>query len=624
LAESDDGLRRDPMTEPAQSAQGARSGSELPATEVLASGTPEVRPPFVERRILLALVLAALVVHARVVGATFTGDDFRHLFESEALPFGRFLLRTNGDQFMLVHNVLFVLFHETVRLHSAPYYAVELATHLVNVALFYKLLRRIGCSLELSALVTFLWGTAPVHQGTMRWFSVYQALLATTTTLGALLLLSRAIAERRPMRTAEMIGAALALWLGAATVGGATAVALLFPAVAWLTLPDSARRSRTAAVFVPIGLVGFVVPRLLAENVPPLPAQVPRLLAALVSYGVGAIVAGPALTVTETGVGVFGRVPLEVPIAAGALAGLALLALVAVFFLRGDGRERRFVVGMFLFAGAQYGAVAVARSWWAAFRPVAWLATRDRYHYSQGLLLSLGVAAALRHARLPPYEWGAVRRFVVPALAAVVALDAITAAHADAVGEASSRDFTASVSASIRTAAHALPARADLYLYNEDFRPVSNDLAMGMPRWQFPGIGAYWFIDYGTMPFEGHRIRFVERSPGTVADLRANVLPDAAALFVTADEAGRTGVPVRSLPDMEAISKRWWDAQDPELRAKVAEAMRSDESAAGQFRRALERDPKAMEDFRRALQRDPAAMEALRREMAKQARENDR
>lgn len=609
------------MTDPATIVAPARSGFDAgtSADAFTTKTASDARSSPAEGRIMAALVLAALVVHARVVGAAFTGDDFLHFFESEALPFRQFLLRPNGDQFMLVHNVLFVLLHETIRLRSAPYYVLELATHLVNVALFYKLLRRIDCSIELSALVTFLWGTAPVHQGTMRWFSVYQAVLATATTLAALLLLARAVAERRPMRTKEIVTTALVLWVGAATVGGATAVALLFPAVAWLTLPDEAARARTAAIFVPIGLVGFVVPRLLAGNAPIVPANVPGLLAALVSYGTGAIVAGPMLTVTDEGIGFLGHRSLEVPIAAGAMAGVALLALVVIAFVRGDARERRFIVGMFLLAGAQYGAVAVARSWFAEMHPVTWLATRDRYHYCQGLLLCLGVAAALRRTPLPKPGPTIIRRIVLPAAAGLVLLDALTAEHANADGENASREYAASLSASIRGAARGLPKNADLYLYNDDFKPVWN---VGMQSWQFPGIGAYWFIQNGPAPFEGHQIRFVERNTRTVADLRAHVLPEAAAMFLTPGEADTAHVAVRELPDLARIAERWWNAQDPGLRAQLAEAMRNDDTPSGRLRHAIQQDPKAMEEFRRALEKDPAAMEALRREMARQAHGN--
>lgn len=610
------------MTEQASTSITPQNAPEkgVPGESSASSATPQRSGwSAVERRLVVLLVLSAFIVHVRVLGATFTGDDFRHFFESEALPFGRFLLRSNGDQFMAVHNVLFVLFHETVRLHATPYYALELVTHLVNVVLFFRLLRRLDCSFELAGVLAFLWGTAPIHQGTMRWFSVYQALLATSTTLIALLQLARAIQERRTMKPVELLTTSVALLAGAATVGGGTAVALLFPAVAWLTLPSSAAPARTAAILAPVALVGFIVPRLLTGTAAPMPSMILPMLATLVAYGTGALVAGPVVTVTQSGVGLLGKLPFEVPIAVGAVIAFILLVAVAVAFARGDSKERRFIVGMFLLAGAQYGAVAVARSYWALTHSVSWMATRDRYHYSQSLLLSLGVAMALR--RLVPASKGSKTwpRAALVVAATLVPLDAMTALHGDAQGEDSSRAFMASLSTAIRAAARRSPVGAAVYLGNVDFSPVSIDVGMGMPRWQFPGIGGYWAIDHGTTPFEGRRIRFVEPSVQAVADLRANVEPDVAALFVTPEEAEHARARVQSLPEMEAMRQAWWNAQDPELREAVAESMRQDSTAAGQFRRALEQDPKAMEDFKRALQNDPAAMEALRREMARQA-----
>jgi hypothetical protein len=566
-----------------------------------------------ERIVVAILMAAACVVHARVLGATFIGDDFRHLFESEALPFGRFLLRTNAGHFMAVHNVLFVALHETAHVHALPYYALELLTHLANVALFYKVLRRFGCPIELTAIVVFLWGTAPIHQGTMRWFSVYQAVLATTTTLVALLALGNAVRARRPMRLAELATAAAALWIGAATVGGATAIALCFPAVAWLVLPPAASPTRTALLLAPVALVGFIVPRLIAETTAPVVPTVLPLFGALVSYGTSALIAAPLFTVTQAGVGLLGSLSLDVPITAGAVIGSGIFVMIVLALARGDWQERRLVAGTFILGATQYAAVAVARSFWAYTKSIPWMATRDRYHYSQGLLMALGVAVALRHLRIPSIETKPQRLAAIFSAAALVLLDAATARHANGLSEGAVRDYSASLSITIRDAVRRQPPGADVYIRNDDFSPIAIDVAMGLARWQFPGIGGYWVIDLGTAPFEGHRVRFVEGNVQAVADIRANVLPATAALFVTPAEAERAGATVLALPELSAMRDKWWLAQDEEVRTGVTEGLKA------QVRRSLEQDPHAMEDFKRALQKDPAAMEALRREMAKQA-----
>jgi hypothetical protein len=336
------------------------------------SAGPQRTP--LEYAVLGMVLLAGLMVHGRVLGAGFLHDDYLHLYGAVALPTTEFLTRTTGGHFMAVHKLVFLGLHRLAGIEPAPYFAVVLLTHLINVGLLFRLCRRLGAGLALAGLAAFLWGTTPVHHGTLRWFSAYGTVVSTLLTLVALLQLASAAREQRAMRWREVAVASLALLVGAATVSSGLVVALVFPVGAALALPriSTARRTVLLAVSsvtaLALGLTRFT--DVLASL---------RLFGALLAQGVGSVMVGPFAAVTDAGSALVATVPEPGAIGVGATAGLLLLGPLLAAARRADAAERRLILGLSLLGLALYAAVALGRVW-ATAKGVAWVATRDRYH----------------------------------------------------------------------------------------------------------------------------------------------------------------------------------------------------------------------------------------------------
>ncbi len=515
-----------------------------------------------ERGALALVLLCTALVHARALGAVFGTDDFLHLYDVRALPLADALVKRNGGHFMALHKLLFLALHALAGLNPLPWSALALGTHLANAALLFGLCRRLGARVALAGLAALLYGASPVHQETLRWFSAYGALLGTSFALLALRALAPAAREGRSLRAGELARAALALALAAATVGSGAVVALAFPLVAWLALPRAPGRVAALASFAAVAALAAGLARGAADGTVPVDlGDALRLFLALASYAAGAAFGGPALAVADGSLALFPGLEAAHAVAAGAaLAALALPGFARA--LRGAGAPQRgFAAGALLLAAALFAAVAWSRSFLAAGSGLAGIATQSRYHTLPCALLLVGAASALApHAaglRLPRASAAAAAL----ALLVFVAASLRAAQGAAVPGAQGAPEFSAEVGAAIRKLALEQPAGATLHLRNTAFLPVALNHALGIPRSEFPNLGAYWLIAHGTQPFAGRRLRFVEPDPRTLAGLRARVRPEVAALFVSTEELRRAGARAVALPGLAEISARWRRAQ---------------------------------------------------------------
>jgi len=456
-----------------------------------------------------------------------------------------------------VHNLSFLVLHRLVGLETLPYFALVLATHLLNVALMFDACRRLGVSLAVAGLASLLWGTSPVHQESMRWFTAYGAVLGTTFALIALREIAGSIGAQRSMRPRELAIAVAALLLGAATVGGGGVVALVFPLVTLLALPSRGAPLRTSAIFGAVAVVVLVLSHLLGQRgTPSTLGDVAAAYAALFAYGAGTMVAGPLVTVSAGAIGPFSGVEPDVAVGIGGVLAAVVFAFAAVAFLRRGGRERALILGLLVLPAAQYVAVAWARTGFRGPNSVAWLATHSRYHYCETALLLIALAVTLGK-RDGTREMAWPRRSRVIAGGAIwVAASFWVSSRASVPASEGTAATMSSLSANIRAAARQLPVGATLYLRNDFFRPVYDLRLIGVPRTEFPNIGAYWVIDHGTQPFEGRMIRFVERDAAAAAAVRASSIADVGALFVPPEEVTREGGVVRGLAELEAPEAR--------------------------------------------------------------------
>src|SRR5262249_9514692 len=113
---------------------------------------------------LLGFALAStLAVHAPALRAAFARDDQLLLFDAMNMPLGEYLLDMHGGHMMPVHKLVIVTLYALFGYHARPYFALALATHLLNVALLHGGLRSATQPL-LAAFGSTLWGAALIHQ----------------------------------------------------------------------------------------------------------------------------------------------------------------------------------------------------------------------------------------------------------------------------------------------------------------------------------------------------------------------------------------------------------------------------------------------------------------------------
>src|SRR5215813_848916 len=122
--------------------------------------------------VLLPLALSAWT-YFPITRVNFFADDLAHLAGIESDPLVDFLLAPFGGHNYLVRNLFFVATWEAFGLHAPLYYGAVLATHLLNVALLFGVLRGLGQSAALACFGAALWGTSPLCVGTLAWYSVY-------------------------------------------------------------------------------------------------------------------------------------------------------------------------------------------------------------------------------------------------------------------------------------------------------------------------------------------------------------------------------------------------------------------------------------------------------------------
>jgi hypothetical protein len=462
------------------------------------------RPP----RLLAPLVplVAALWMWHPILGAFFYADDFIHLFDLLTLGVPRFLAQPWGGHLYLVRNAVFVALYDAFGAEPRPWFWSVLLTHLLNVLLLYRAARRLTGDVLLACAAATVWGTCPMLEGALGWYSVYGQVLLTTLALivlGDLAGMLRA-GGRLSARTAARWGLLLAI--GGACFGSGLGIAAAFPLVAAVALPAGQRSGRALAVLVVagvailalyagvrIGAAALLEPRARAVLAPgALLAELPTaivLTAQLLAVG--------AYTLP------FGFLGLALDPTAMMTLGAAVTAALGLGgWLAADARARRALLALALLPLVAYGTVAFGRttSLEVINLPAAHAATWPRYHYLALALLTVAGTAALGAitARRPAagvtisaaaVVWTLVR------LAFLVTRPPALDLHRGA------RVETGRALAAIREAAAAAPPGGTATIENRPFGPAA------VP-WLFPGWAGVFLIHYPDDTVEGRTVRF--------------------------------------------------------------------------------------------------------------------
>lgn len=458
-----------------------------------------------------------------ITRAYFFADDFIHLVSIANDGFVRFVFRPYAGHNLAIRNLVFWASARLFGLRADLFFWTVLVTHLLNVWLLFRIVRNLTGGLVLACLAASLWGTSPVHLGTLGWYSVYGQVLVATILL---LLLDRLLLHARrgtaPSSRAVRGWCGLLL-LGTMCFGTGIGVALAFPLVAFLVVPETCRRrsQRLLLLALPVATIGgyvglrrlyaLVEPLTLVEQVTGNPSwhrlqgalgMVPAFLGAAVDCGLRSFFFAPASYPSVTTYLVWAAVALG-------LAGV---------FWRGDSLERRTTLAMLILALSVYLLIGLGRQP-EGTRTATWLALETRYHYVG--TLPVVVVAALAASRLGKVD---VLRSVprVPLILAVFALGIVGRVRSGfRIDEhAQSRVQFAAVQRGIAAELAAQAVGSEVTLRNDLSRATLETLLhpvnVGQVR-RFPGRAAVFVLEHPDGRLLSRSVRFVERDPAVLA-----------------------------------------------------------------------------------------------------------
>ena len=488
----------------------------------LPSDTPRTGDELPRSALVLLPAALSAAVYLPIVRSYFFADDFNSLYHIANDRFAAFAFEPAAGHVQVVRNAIFWACYHLFGPRPSWFFATALATHVLNVALLFGVLRALTRSGLLAAFGATLWGTSPVQEGALGWYSVYGHVLATTLILAVLgdLLVTRGhpgtVSSRR-------VWCWCALLLVACTCFGvAVGVALLFPAVTWLLLGRRLERRAVlvlaalplavAALYLGLHLawgwlhdtelagVETLVP--LLRNWPPVVAMGLHLLAA----GLAGLLFGVTYRAAY----------YPGPLAVGLV--ITCTTLIVVAALRAPWVARRELCAFLLIAIGCYATVAAGRAnlFLALHREMAVAATTFRYHYLASAAVTVALCGTIAHAaRRPPWRAGAwlfVGWLVASAVFVLVRPHPIDH-HAEA------RRETEGVLDTVRAQLDAAPPASTVYVENHPFTQVA--LLLPNNPELFPGWAALFLVFHRSDVVEGRTVRFVERDPRVLEARRA-------------------------------------------------------------------------------------------------------
>jgi hypothetical protein len=437
----------------------------------------------------------------------FISDDFLSMLTVVDRGGLLFLIQPFGAHMLIARNATLWLMYEMWGLDAGPSGWLVLLTHLVNAALLFRIARRSTGSTALASVATTMWAISPLQPEMIGWFANYGQVQAGTVML---FVLDRVL-SRPPGNVPARMAAlwSVLLWVGATCIGGGIAVAMVFPVLVALLVPDAVRQRSLVVAFgaLPIavvasyfglrwlyaqfGVMSFFDLILLGSVESTL-----WMFLHLVRAGVTGVLHGGVLTTPAHALGTsFG------------LLTVSALATLGAYF-SGDRQARRRILAFILLACAVYGLIALGRAapyeMWKA--NLAESAQAHRYHYLStaplALLLSEVLAQAGKRARLP-------RGLPVTALAGGAALCVHTWTHGvwklderHAVRERTLADL-AQIDAAIDS--HPVGAHVRIPLDPVGYAP------WGIFDYESaPGLAAVFAVAYPTDVVRGRTVHFIE------------------------------------------------------------------------------------------------------------------
>jgi hypothetical protein len=216
----------------------------------------------------------ALALYAGALGTFFAGDDIVFLARASGIEPTQWTIAR-----LLSGPLRWRALHAAFGLNPAPYHAVNLALHALNVVLVHRAARRLGLARPAAAAAAVLFGSTSIAFTPLHWVSGGGELMVTTF---ALIAFERGLAAAGLPAGPAAHGAGSRAASGAAPAGGANArgsgVALVLSAVAFVL----ALLSKETALLLPLACaaalgVGW---RAIARRAAPRPLVVLSIVAA--------------------------------------------------------------------------------------------------------------------------------------------------------------------------------------------------------------------------------------------------------------------------------------------------------------------------------------------------------
>jgi hypothetical protein len=459
-------------------------------------------------------IAAAAWVYLPITANYFYADDFMWLAAFANDGPALVLLRPHAGHGLFFRNLVFYASYQLFDLRAELYFWTVLLTHLLNVWLLFRILRRLTASLLLACFGATLWGTSPLNAGTLEWYSVFGHVLVAS----ALLLVLDGVTRRAGGDT-PVSGLSAAVWyvlllLGSTCFGVGLGVALAFPPALFLLLPAAWRQPwiRAAYLALPVAVIAlyFALKTLHAfieSSRPPMLPPGAQLLAQMAGVLVktvefitfAAVAAARSFYVSPAGEAIL-------PDAASRIT-LALLGVaVAIFCWRASAAQRRAAAAMASLCAGAYFAIALGRVHTAVPTP--------RYHYAGTAPLVVIICLVVQQLGHLPV----LRR--LPRGALLVAVLAIGAYGYRSSGVRIAdysrcrhelQDTLQQIGSEIRSAA----APGDTaYLDNRTRLPPCLRPAR---RVRFPGRAAAFLLGPRAQLLDGREVRFVEYDPHVLA-----------------------------------------------------------------------------------------------------------
>ncbi len=492
---------------------------------------------------LLPLALAA-IVYFPLIRTYFLTDDFLNLYRIANADLLDYLLTPHGGHLLLTRNALFYSFFQVFAARAELFFAVVLATHLLNVGLLFGVLRRWTDSAALATFGATAWGICPIHAGTLGWYSVYGQAVVGTILLVLLRQISIALRDGAALPRSAVWTWPLLLLAASTSFGVGIGITAAMPFAVFLLLPRSPSRTRLCVV---LGAVAVAVPLLyrgmlaLSSHLYGMSAEVWTAEMAY-AYAARELPVGRAALMIAQMLGnailrpllgfAFNPRVLPAPILYAAL--VLFLVLVTVALRRAPGHLRRQVFALLLLALASYAIIAVGRA--AFFEPALMprAAAPPRYHYVGPipLIVILCLALARMAARRRP-----TALVTGPLLALWLLVAAVSFARAPSfiISHVAARRETDRIRAAVAAAVAAAPPGADVYIDNQPFRAIG-PLLVGTAE-RFPGWAAAFTFLFPSNVVDGHRVRFVDDDPAARKGARTGKRTHD--LLVSPAEAGR-------------------------------------------------------------------------------------